>query len=99
MEKRLRRARTTAIVLAVVSYLVSKVGCVWLGTGTTPEWRISAAMMPTTVHIFMTLKEVFEHTRVDDGVRLTLMLCGLGFALVFALVAYIVHAMLRVDAD
>lgn len=105
MEKRLRRARTVAIVLAVLFYLVSKIGCAWTEDGNPSiqtdygAWHLPSALIPTVANLFLTLMEVFSYATPESAVRLTLQLGGLGLALIFALVAYITNAMLRVDAD
>ena len=100
VEKRLRRARTAAIVLAVTFYILSKLGCMWTGVGSTPPIDWSGVFMPTIAGIAAAISQLFDYSASSGHIeRVVLMVSCLGISALSATVAYAIHALLRVDAD
>lgn len=100
MEKRLKRARNAAIVLAIVFYFAAKVwsGQVYIHLG---EWTtISAAFLPLIVSVFVTAGELAENWQsASTAASLAIQVCGMGFTALSVIVAYGLNALVSVDPD
>lgn len=90
------KARTFAVVMAILFYVIAKLGCIGItiGLGDWGAW-IPAMPFPICVSIFMTLSNILEGENV--GWQLAIQISCLGLTWLSILAAYICHRLSKAE--
>ena len=85
---RFEKAKLAAIILAIVFYVIAKIG------GVVPSNSINAAILPVVLNIYATIREISWGYEWYIG-YLALQIVCLGLAWISVLIAYITNALCK----
>ena len=94
MVYKLERARTAAIILAILFYIAAKISCYWTPLGWEHMMRV---VMPVIFSIVTTAQEAFgKHGDEFCVGLLALQASMLGLAILSSVVAYAIHVLCKI---
>ncbi len=93
MVYKLERARTAAVILAILFYIAAKVACYW-----TPGWEhMMHVVAPVILSIVTTAREAFGKYSDDFCVGLLALQANmLGLAILSSVTAYAIHVLCKI---